>query len=113
MAVAILTAGFLLALSLVLLTVGRLRPRKFKIKATLTKWVTLDLEMESPEPSGRLWTARQTRVRSRPHTADQAGRREGRRVPSLLPQSTTGNEGRPSTSIESLADERGNPEHEP
>jgi hypothetical protein len=34
MIIAILTAGFLLALSLVLFTVGRLRPRKFKIKAT-------------------------------------------------------------------------------
>jgi hypothetical protein len=50
---AILTAGFLLALSLVPFTVGRLRPRKFKIKATFTKWITLDLEMESPEPSVR------------------------------------------------------------
>jgi hypothetical protein len=64
MIIAILTAGFLLALSLVLFTVGRLRPQKFKIKATLTKWVTLDLEMESPEPSGHPWTARQNKVRS-------------------------------------------------
>jgi hypothetical protein len=111
MIIAILTAGFLLALSLVLFTVGRLRPRKFKIKATVTKWITLDLEMESPEPSVRLWTARQKKVR--PHTADRVGRLEGRRAPSLAPRSRKGNEKPPSTIIELPSGERGNTEQEP
>jgi hypothetical protein len=112
MVITILTAGFLLALSLVLFTVGRLRPRKFKIKATLTKWVTLDLEMESPEPSLRLWTARRKKVRSRPHTAEHVGRREGRRVRSLVPRSRKGNEKPASTIIELQSAECGNPEQE-
>jgi hypothetical protein len=42
-------AGFLLALWLILLTVRRLRPQRFRLKAMLTKWITLDLEMEAPE----------------------------------------------------------------
>ena len=49
MTVVIITAGLIVTLSLVLLTVNRLRPQKFKIKATLAKWASLDLEMESPE----------------------------------------------------------------
>jgi hypothetical protein len=53
MAVAVVAAiGFLLMLWLVLSTVRRLRPGTFRLKATLTKWVSLDLEMRSPEPSG-------------------------------------------------------------
>ena len=44
--------GSLLALCAVLITVSRLRPRKFRLKAMLTKWVTFDLEMESPETTG-------------------------------------------------------------
>lgn len=110
MVIAILTAGFLLALSLVLFTVGRLRPRKFKIKATLTKWITLDLEMESPEPSVRQWTARRKKVR--PPTADQVGRLEGGRVRSLAPRSRKGNEKPPSAILELPSGERGNPEQE-
>jgi hypothetical protein len=81
MAVVILTTGFILALSLVLFTVGHLRPRKFKIKAALTKWASLDLEMEAPEPSGRPWTTARPKVRS------------------LLHQNPEGNERRPSTAI--------------
>jgi len=89
MVIAILIAGFLIALALVLFTANRLRPRKFRIKATLTKWITLDLEMESPEPSPRLWTAR-----------------------SLAPRSRKGNEKPPPAIIELPAGERSNPEQE-
>ena len=50
MAVAVVVAiGFLLMLWLVLSTVRRLRPGTFRFKATLTRWVSLDLEMHSPE----------------------------------------------------------------
>jgi hypothetical protein len=52
MAIAVVVAfGFLLMLWLVLSTVRRLRPRSFRFKATLTKWVSIDLEMRSPEDS--------------------------------------------------------------
>ena len=49
MALLLVTAAFVVTLWIVLLTVRRLRPRKFRIRATLTKWASLDLEMESPE----------------------------------------------------------------
>lgn len=45
----VVIVGFLLALGLVLLIVDRRRPAFFRCKATLTKWVSLDLEMHSPE----------------------------------------------------------------
>lgn len=54
MAIAVIVAiGFLLMLWLVLSTVRRLRPGTFRFKATLTRWVSLDLEMRSPETSAR------------------------------------------------------------
>jgi hypothetical protein len=40
---------FLIALCLVLVTVYRVRPETFRLKATLTKWVSIDLEMRSPQ----------------------------------------------------------------
>jgi hypothetical protein len=53
-------AGFLLMLALVLFTVLRLRPESFKLRATLTKWISLDLEMKSkvqePRPRTELIT---------------------------------------------------------
>jgi hypothetical protein len=53
MAIALVVAiGFLLMLWLVLSTVRRLRPGTFRLKATLTRWVSLDVEMHSPETSG-------------------------------------------------------------
>jgi hypothetical protein len=110
MVIVVLTAGFLIALALILFTVNRLRPRKFRIKATLTKWITLDLEMESPEPSVRLWTARQKKAR--PPAADHVGQLEGRRVRSLAPRSRKGNEKPPPAIIELPSGERGNPEQE-
>ena len=39
--------GFLIMLWLVLSTARRLRPESFRLKATVTKWVSLDLEMRS------------------------------------------------------------------
>jgi hypothetical protein len=40
--------GFLLLFGLVIFAAWRLRPETFRFKATLTKWVSLDLEMRSP-----------------------------------------------------------------
>jgi hypothetical protein len=52
MAIAVVVSiSFLLMLWLVLSTVRRLRPGTFRFKATVTKWVSLDLEMHSPETS--------------------------------------------------------------
>lgn len=55
----IICAGleFLLMLALVLLTVLLVRPESFRFKATLTKWVSLDLEMRSKLQSSEV-TAR-------------------------------------------------------
>ena len=54
MAVAVVVViGFLLTLWLVLSTVRWLRPGAFRFKATLTRWVSLDLEMHSPEGLSR------------------------------------------------------------
>ena len=62
MAIAVVVAiGFLLMLWLVLSTVRRLRPGTFRLKATLTKWVTLDLEMRSPEGDNHRATSRRRR----------------------------------------------------
>ena len=43
--------GFLFMLVLVLLAALLLRPEIFRFKATLTKWVSLDLEMRSKASS--------------------------------------------------------------
>ena len=64
MAVVIITAGLIVTLSLVLFTVNRLRPQKFKIKATLAKWASLDLEMESPEWTRQVKDTVQPRART-------------------------------------------------
>jgi hypothetical protein len=39
--------GLLLMLGLVLFTVLKLRPDSFSLKVTLTKWLSLDLKMQS------------------------------------------------------------------
>jgi hypothetical protein len=52
--VIVATAGFLIMLWLVLSTVGRLRPDTFKLKATATKWLSLDLEMQAGHKQGTL-----------------------------------------------------------
>ena len=50
MAVAIIcVGGSLLALCLVLVTVWHLRPEAFNFKATVTKWISLDVTIRSPE----------------------------------------------------------------
>lgn len=38
----------LVALGLILWTVHRLRPERFHVRATVTKWASLDIEMECP-----------------------------------------------------------------
>jgi hypothetical protein len=43
--------GFLIMLVLVLLAALLLRPETFRLKAMLTKWVSLDLEMRSKSGS--------------------------------------------------------------
>ena len=47
MALAIFGVLFILALALVLVAALLLRPEIFRFKATLTKWMSLDLEMRS------------------------------------------------------------------
>jgi len=44
----------LVALALILLLVYRLKPEKLKLRATVTRWATFDLEMTSPnrDPDG-------------------------------------------------------------
>lgn len=72
-AIVVVTLGLLTALGLVLLTVHRLRPVRFHIKATITKWVSLDIQMQGPE-RGEATSA------SRPHRQlRSAGRRRRRR----------------------------------
>jgi hypothetical protein len=44
---ALAIVGVLVMLWLVLSTAERLRPESFRLKATLTKWLSLDLEMRS------------------------------------------------------------------
>jgi hypothetical protein len=55
---AVVAIGFLLMLWLVMSTVRRLRPGTFRLKATLTRWVSLDLEMHSPEGSRKAISGR-------------------------------------------------------
>jgi hypothetical protein len=45
--------GFVVAFCLVLFTVYRMRPESFRFKATLTKWISLDMEMRSPQALAR------------------------------------------------------------
>jgi hypothetical protein len=47
--VVVLTVGFLVALGLLLWTVHRLKPAKFHVKASITRWVSLDIQMQAPE----------------------------------------------------------------
>ena len=59
MAIAVVVAiGFLLTLWFVLYTVRRLRPGTFRLKATLTRWISLDVEMRSPEGSRKAISGR-------------------------------------------------------
>jgi hypothetical protein len=54
------TVGFLAAFGLLLWTVHRLKPARFQVKASITKWVSLDIQMQAPERDEPLST------RSRP-----------------------------------------------
>jgi hypothetical protein len=56
---AIGVVGFLTMLWLVLSTARRLRPESFKLKATVTRWLSLDLEWSGHNPgTSRRHTAR-------------------------------------------------------
>ena len=46
--------GFLVMLWIVLSAARRMRPGSFRLKATMTKWVSLDLEMQSAHNQGTL-----------------------------------------------------------
>jgi hypothetical protein len=59
---------FLIAFCLVLFTVYRVRPETFRLKATLTKWVSIDMEMASPQRLSA--DRRHARVRLRHFTED-------------------------------------------
>jgi hypothetical protein len=41
--------SFLIIFSLLMFIVHITRPRIFKLKATVTKWISLDIEMEEPK----------------------------------------------------------------
>jgi hypothetical protein len=45
--------GSLIALALLLWTVHRLKPARFRLKASITKWVSLDVQMEASPASHR------------------------------------------------------------
>jgi hypothetical protein len=53
---AICVGGLLLALWLVLMTVWHLRPEAFNFKARVTRWISLDVEMRSPEKPREPWS---------------------------------------------------------
>jgi hypothetical protein len=71
MALLVITGGQLVALWIVLFTVRHLRPRKFRVRATLAKWASLDLEMESPQPMRPAKSTMQPRARTL--TSDSCG----------------------------------------
>lgn len=57
--------SFLVMFSLLMFMVYRIRPEIFKLKATVTKWISFDLEMRSPKRlSGE-------RKRQEPHSRDE------------------------------------------
>ena len=49
----IVCVAALAIVSLLLLVVDRLRPRTFRFKATVTKWISLDVEIDSPQDASR------------------------------------------------------------
>lgn len=68
MTIVVLTVGFLVALGLLLWTVHRLRPAKFHIKASVTKWVSLDIQVQAAETRQALRQQPAVRQRrSHPH----------------------------------------------
>jgi hypothetical protein len=52
-AVVVVIFGSLIALALLLWTVHRLKPARFRLKASFTKWVSLDVQMEASPPTHR------------------------------------------------------------
>jgi hypothetical protein len=46
-------ACFAAVFSLLLFLVHQLRPKTFKVKAAITKWISVEVELESPEPINR------------------------------------------------------------
>jgi hypothetical protein len=43
-------ASFVIVAFFVLFTVYRMRPELFRFKATVTKWISFDVEMRAPQP---------------------------------------------------------------
>jgi len=46
-------ACFAAIFTLLLFLVHQLRPKTFKVKAAITKWISVEVELESPEPTNR------------------------------------------------------------
>jgi hypothetical protein len=44
-------ASFTAMFTLLLFLVHQLRPKTFKVKAAITRWVSIEVEFESPEPT--------------------------------------------------------------
>lgn len=44
-------ACFAVIFMLLLFLVHQLRPKTFKVKAAITKWISVEVELESPEPT--------------------------------------------------------------
>jgi hypothetical protein len=47
------SACFVVIFTLLLFLVYRLRPKTFKVKAAITKWISVEVELESPESTNR------------------------------------------------------------
>jgi hypothetical protein len=48
----VVVVGVLAGLALILFVVGRLQPENFRLKATVTKWLSLDLEVQGGRNPG-------------------------------------------------------------
>jgi hypothetical protein len=46
-------ACFAVIFMFLLFLVHQLRPKTFKVKAAITKWISVEVELESPEPTNR------------------------------------------------------------
>jgi hypothetical protein len=67
---------------LLLFVVYKLRPKTFKVKATVTKWISVEVELESPEPVGHdLSSSRPVRQQQTEATAATAAPDDDRNRP--------------------------------
>jgi hypothetical protein len=63
MTIAVVTVGVLVGLGSLLWTVYRLKPARFHIKVSITKWVFLDIPMQTPRSDASSGGPRQRRRR--------------------------------------------------